>query len=641
MNTCFISPVLQRSQELLRGPHNPIQLGIALIITFFLSKLYLVFWYYSHQDLNILSSLAPPTWILLPAMDTAISIIILGLIFIFQFINSFLPAGKSTNKLITLACYICVTSFIIVSFKTQLIYGSPFTIDLYRSAGELSVMKDSILSYIGIEELIIITLAVVSYIFSGFMASKITDKLNVTKPKQLLLLMSILGFLLIVPPALAFLEFQKVYTFSLKKNVFVHFIRYYHPEPSAINLDEVKSTLLKNSDKKFAEELWQNSGFISSDDTFEINESPTQAGLFKDMNLLLILLESTGTAHLTAKSAPNLSRLKQNSLNFTQHYTTASTSIQSSYSIFYSDYLGKLDLRKAYAGMFTRSSIYETFKEDGYKTAVFQSGYLSYSDFGYLWENKGVDTLVGATELYEETHRSGWGWGAFEDTTVNEISKWLLENKDNKFILTYRPVFPHQPYYSPIEDKPFVETDFSAKFKNAVYYVDYNIGHLLKQLEKLDLRENTVIAVLADHGETISRFLAGHGLAMSEEELHVPFFIHHKSLFPHRKDVTIISNHLDVAPTLAEAFGLKRANDWKGRSLLQKQIKKRLMFISSNHSTEEGIIDNGLIYTINRNSHYEQVKDLYSGQPVETDKLPLYNKAAEEFQKWSIWQHLE
>ena len=108
-----------------------------------------------------------------------------------------------------------------------------------------------------------------------------------------------------------------------------------------------------------------------------------------------------------------------------------------------------------------------------------------------------------------------------------------------------------------------------------------------------------------------------------------------------RGNEKIFSNHLDVSSTLLDLFGLAPVEKWKGRSLLKSPFTGRLMFISTNHSRDEGIIDNGNLYTVNRNTHHDEIRNLTTGEVIESENMPFYNKAAQEFQKWIIWQHLE
>jgi iduronate 2-sulfatase len=97
-----------------------------------------------------------------------------------------------------------------------------------------------------------------------------------------------------------------------------------------------------------------------------------------------------------------------------------------------------------------------------------------------------------------------------------------------------------------------------ALYDAGVYYADEQIGRLLAQLERLGVRDNTLIVLTADHGEA---FLE-HGFVLHQqvyqELLHVPLIVHDPTV----SQGTVIRGtvHLeDVMPTLLRRVGLEPA----------------------------------------------------------------------------------
>ncbi len=80
-------------------------------------------------------------------------------------------------------------------------------------------------------------------------------------------------------------------------------------------------------------------------------------------------------------------------------------------------------------------------------------------------------------------------------------------------------------------------------------------------------RENTLVIVLADHGEEFwEHGSMGHGQTMYQEQLAVPFFIHGPGINPQTSHSLIETLH--VLPTVAAYLGLKPNPDWQGYDLL-------------------------------------------------------------------------
>ncbi len=113
--------------------------------------------------------------------------------------------------------------------------------------------------------------------------------------------------------------------------------------------------------------------------------------------------------------------------------------------------------------------------------------------------------------------------------------------------------------------------DARRAYFGAVSFVDDQFGAVLAALRDARLAENTIVIVLADHGE----FLGEHGLwfkmSFLDPACRIPLIVHAPgNLTPHRAGGAVSS--IDVLPTLAEIAGDGRAPVYAtkldGRSLL-------------------------------------------------------------------------
>ena len=124
--------------------------------------------------------------------------------------------------------------------------------------------------------------------------------------------------------------------------------------------------------------------------------------------------------------------------------------------------------------------------------------------------------------------------------------------------------------HSPSADEA---ADLVRLYDGSLTYVDREVGWLRQTLERLGLLERTVIVVTADHGESLlERGSIGHGAHVYEECVRVPFVVRFPSgRGPAALRVTELVDHLDVAPTVADIFGVldgPAARQFEGVSLL-------------------------------------------------------------------------
>lgn len=105
----------------------------------------------------------------------------------------------------------------------------------------------------------------------------------------------------------------------------------------------------------------------------------------------------------------------------------------------------------------------------------------------------------------------------------------------------------------------------------AISYFDDHVGALLGALGEADLAENTIVLVLADHGEMLGERGMWFKMSFHEGSARVPLIIHAPERFGARRVAAPVSL-ADILPTLAAIAGggwePDYATDHEGRSLL-------------------------------------------------------------------------
>ena len=149
----------------------------------------------------------------------------------------------------------------------------------------------------------------------------------------------------------------------------------------------------------------------------------------------------------------------------------------------------------------------EILQQHGYSTAAFVGslaldpswgvpgfgrGFDTYGA-GYTWEGYTPETRYQTTE-----HRA--------EVVVKKALDWLSQHQQGPFFLWIHVYDPHAPYDPP---PPFKTRFAKDPYDGEIAYTDSQLGKLFRQLKTSGLYDDTLIAMTADHGES----LGAHGEA--------------------------------------------------------------------------------------------------------------------------------
>jgi arylsulfatase len=107
-------------------------------------------------------------------------------------------------------------------------------------------------------------------------------------------------------------------------------------------------------------------------------------------------------------------------------------------------------------------------------------------------------------------------------------------------------------------------------YDEAIAFVDQQIGRLLATLDAMDVRDQTLVAITADHGEEFfehGRWQHGASRKMYDELLRVPLIVEIPGQ-PGRVDIPQQVALLDLPVTILDAVGLPSDPRMEGKSLL-------------------------------------------------------------------------
>jgi uncharacterized sulfatase len=156
--------------------------------------------------------------------------------------------------------------------------------------------------------------------------------------------------------------------------------------------------------------------------------------------------------------------------------------------------------------------------------------------------------------------------------------------------------FPGLMLTGPVEERDDAERRQGvAAYSACVSFVDAQVGVLLEGLDRLGLRENTIVVVMSDHGFHLGEH---SGLwrknTLFEESLRVPLVVAAPGLPLPGVATLSLAESVDVYPTLLELAGLAPAPGLEGVSLVpalrdpRRAVKRAVFSVASRQPPELG-----------------------------------------------------
>ncbi len=150
---------------------------------------------------------------------------------------------------------------------------------------------------------------------------------------------------------------------------------------------------------------------------------------------------------------------------------------------------------------------------------------------------------------------------------VQHALGWLSQLENGPFFLWIHLYDAHDPYDPP---EPYKSRYSSQPYDGEIAYADSAVGKLLDALRKHGLYDETMIAVMADHGESLGAHGENtHGIFLYDETLHVPLLIKLPLNRSAGKRIETRVGLVDVAPTILQESGIAVPKDVQGESLLK------------------------------------------------------------------------
>ena len=348
---------------------------------------------------------------------------------------------------------------------------------------------------------------------------------------------------------------------------------------SLINFNNINKTeeVVTDYTRKIDDTAWNKLIENETDTTknklnnYFINRSITPknnyTGIFKDKNLIVILMESVNEIALNKEYFPNIWKIYNEGISFRNNYSPRNncstgnnemTVMTSLYSI------NNTCTANRYKNNEYFQAIFNIFKNSNYNV----TSYHSYTDKYYyrhtIHPNMGSNKFYGVNDLKMEYSEVYEEWPS--DVTFFETAMPYFVNED-KFMAFLTTVTTHQTYNVPstLGDKYvdlFKDTSYSLttkRYLSKMTELDKALGYMLDELEKKGKLDDTVIALFADHypyGLTNTQInsVLDYDVNDRMEVDRTPMVIYNSET--PSKEVTKYTSLVDLLPTILNMFDL-------------------------------------------------------------------------------------
>ena len=203
-------------------------------------------------------------------------------------------------------------------------------------------------------------------------------------------------------------------------------------------------------------------------------------------------------------------------------------------------------------------SVAEDFRQAGYRTAGFVSGYPLKRRFGF---DRGFDTYDDQLPRGKDARRTAYVERTADRTTDAAI-RWLEAASP--------PGHRGSPSSCgcttstrtrPTRRRPSRCAGVASPYDGEIAFVDAQLGRLLRRVEEVGKGAPTLVLVTADHGESLGEHGEDtHGIFLYDSTIRVPFILAGPGV-PAGSVARTVARGIDVAPTLLDYAGLAAKGD--------------------------------------------------------------------------------
>lgn len=544
---------------------------------------------------------------------------------LFIFFIYFLP--KIFSKTLALIIYLVNTILFLANYFLLLIKGEALNIYELNNAGEGSKFLNFLIDKMSLLFILLLVIIIVIIIINYKSISRIHSYKKI-KFKWKYLLGIILLFIVLL--------FWGIKSLPKSEDTWqeISFPKYYYdnlanPKKSlaVLGLYEytfrdihvyIKNKMVHYGSKKEIEETIKKNHIIREDNNY--------TGIFKDKNVIMIMLESIDYVVLNEEVMPNMYRMMNEGWTFPKRFSALSTggnTIATEYtsmtSLFYdTTYYEELNTNNY------DYSLPNMFKKEGYKANSMHENHGVYYNRDKLHNSLGFDNSY---FLYDILKKPKIYNDAQMVTNENLYKKLVFD--DDKFMSLMITIAAHGPYDNTngyckkLGDN---HTDIEC-FNYLAKRTDDLFGALLQKLERDKLLDDTVIVLYTDHQAYAYNYPEEYLNSLTKVDDNrnikaVPLVIYNPKLKNKSFD-DILVNDIDIAPTILNLWGINyNPDNYLGVDIFSKDHKNLILF--SDYSWYDGMIYSSNSGVDNTTKEYKNNTN-YTKDKVDLGKMIISN----------------
>ncbi len=398
--------------------------------------------------------------------------------------------------------------------------------------------------------------------------------------------------------------------------------------------DTLWEQVAKNEKKSNYKRL--NNYFLSQ----EITDRNDYTGIFKDKNLIVIMMESTNTIVLDERFFPNMHKLYTEGWAWTNNYSprnscsTGNNEMSGMVSLYT---INNSCTANNYRKNVYPEAIFNLFNNSGYTTTSYHNYTEQYYYRSTIHKNMGSSHFYGVEELEIPFSNAYKEWPSDVELVEKMLEK--IEDQD-KFMVWMTSVTAHQPYTTSSEYGNkyldlFKDTGYDITLKRYMSKLkefDNAIGALLDGLEDQGKLDDTVIVLYGDHypyglKNSVLNTYFDYNVEYQYEVDRIPFIIYNSEIQSQQFDE--YTSYINLTPTVANLFDLDYdPRLYAGYDLLSKTYPDRVIFANGSWKDKKAFYNasTGKITYVRKDDTYtdEEIKEI---NKTISDKISMSNLA--------------
>ncbi|MHC4298356.1 MAG: sulfatase-like hydrolase/transferase [Planctomycetota bacterium] len=279
-------------------------------------------------------------------------------------------------------------------------------------------------------------------------------------------------------------------------------------------------------------------------------------------NVVVVVLEGiqyrhTSLAEPASNLTPYMARLGAEGVEFSNMRSTLTHTTKALFALFTGrfpsasqDIVEAVPAVKPYGGLPTivREKL-------GYRTAFFQSAMGSFESRPGLVYNLGFEEFWARDDLGDPNTFVGY-LGSDEFALLKPVTEWV-EADESPFLAVVLCSVTHDPYVVP-EWFGQAEKEPIDRYRQSILYTDRFLAALDVELARLNVKDQTILCVIGDHGEAFGEHgQFGHERIAFDELLHIPFCLRVPFSSGPTGKITHPVSSVDLTPTLLGLLGFE------------------------------------------------------------------------------------